>query len=760
MIAELRAGGGPGFSGVTAVEVAARCGISRENASRELNRLCAEGSLVKSAGRPVRFDLAAAGKDQAAGAAARGEQASPGGHARQLGTSGPGVHSDQPEAFRKIIGYDGTLQVVVEKAKAAMIYPGGLHTLITGPTGSGKTMLAHAMHDFAVQSGSLPPSAPLVVFNCAEYARNEELLASHLFGHVKGAFTGADSDRAGLIERADGGILLLDEVHRLPPSAQEMLFLLMDSGIYRRVGESRQERRAGVTIISCTTEVPDSALLQTFLRRVPVLINMPAFGDWSVGERVLVVRHLLAREADHLGRPVSVDQVTFDRWVDFRGDGNLGHLRSVIQLAVAKALLKSGAGRRVVCVGAARDAGDGSEPLTVRPGLPQGVSQRNILNELSQMMDSGARMDEAFSSVIEHLETDGRSTLQRKARSGAAGLVEYLVPGHIRRATTRALESASGLLGVTFDSAHHLRLALHLAAAIGRLDSAGPAEEFPAAATPAQRTAAETVLRGLEEDLGVEMPAREMVYLTRFLISAMGEYAGYQASRQAAGKPVILATCYSGEGAAARIRDTLRSIFGDSVSVVCCGERGIDRLLDSGYLNPCGVVAAIGSVDPRLPGVPFIPVEDLVMGDGLKELVDLLGLDPARMDTYEFSMAGSLTMDTLLDSMVFLNPHKALSEAETFVRTLESGLGRSFSKAVRVRLMVHTACMLERLVTRKSSGSIEGAATSRHIGSDDLQGLLAQQVRCALAHVESSFELKVPDDEVLILSQIIESELP
>ncbi|MCV5918152.1 sigma-54 factor interaction domain-containing protein, partial [Escherichia coli] len=90
----------------------------------------------------------------------------------------------------------------------------------------GKTFFAELMHCFACKHtiGSPPP---LVYFNCAEYAHNPELLSSHLFGHHKGAFTGASENNTGLVEQADGGYLLLDEVHRLPYEGQEKLFSIL-----------------------------------------------------------------------------------------------------------------------------------------------------------------------------------------------------------------------------------------------------------------------------------------------------------------------------------------------------------------------------------------------------------------------------------------------------------------------------------------------------------------------------------------------------
>ncbi|HHV19194.1 MAG TPA: sigma 54-interacting transcriptional regulator, partial [Thermoanaerobacterales bacterium] len=160
-------------------------------------------------------------------------------------------HSTELSAFKRIIGFDGSLKPQIQQAKAAILYPPhGLHTLILGPTGVGKSNLAEAMYDYALEIGSLPDGAPFIIFNCADYAENPQLLLSQLFGHVKGAYTGAATPKEGLVEKADGGILFLDEVHRLPPEGQELLYFLMDKGKFRRMGETETERTARVLIIA------------------------------------------------------------------------------------------------------------------------------------------------------------------------------------------------------------------------------------------------------------------------------------------------------------------------------------------------------------------------------------------------------------------------------------------------------------------------------------------------------------------------------
>ena len=102
--------------------------------------------------------------------------------------------------------------------------------MITGDSGTGKSYMAQLLHEYAIAQQVIAPDAPFINFNCAQYASNPELLAANLFGYVKGAFTGAVSDRAGAFEAAQGGILFLDEVHRLNAEGQEKLFTARPQG--------------------------------------------------------------------------------------------------------------------------------------------------------------------------------------------------------------------------------------------------------------------------------------------------------------------------------------------------------------------------------------------------------------------------------------------------------------------------------------------------------------------------------------------------
>lgn len=243
-------------------------------------------------------------------------------------------------AFNRIIGIDGSLKPQIQQAKAAILYPpNGLHTLILGPTGVGKSNLAEAMYEFALEIGTLQNDAPFIIFNCSDYAENPQLLLSQLFGHVKGAYTGAVVSKEGLVEKADGGILFLDEVHRLPPEGQELLYFLMDKGKFRRMGETDIERTANVLIIAATTEDIESSLLLTFRRRIPMIIELPALVARPLDERYKIITNFFNKEADRIGMKVKVTQQALRALLLYDCPGNIGQLRSDIQVACARGFL-------------------------------------------------------------------------------------------------------------------------------------------------------------------------------------------------------------------------------------------------------------------------------------------------------------------------------------------------------------------------------------------------------------------------------------
>ena len=310
--------------GVTAQSIAEIFGIKRNVASHYLNLLEKEGKLQKGTNRPVHFSIPTDTEKKAEECNNMIDERS--------------AAQKEVSVFSKFIGYNGSMEQVIEKCKAAVNYPvNGLTMIICGASGVGKSYLASLIHQYAVESGAVEKNAPFVVLNCADYANNSELLSSVLFGHVKGAFTGANEEKQGLLAEADGGYLFLDEVHNLSAENQEKLFLFIDSQKYRMLGDSKNWQTAKVRLLFATTEDIHSTLLATFRRRIPFEIRIPDFLERSYGERFLLVSSFFQNEAEILKKNICVDSEYFRRMLNLHEEGNIGAVKSKIKVLCAHA---------------------------------------------------------------------------------------------------------------------------------------------------------------------------------------------------------------------------------------------------------------------------------------------------------------------------------------------------------------------------------------------------------------------------------------
>jgi DNA-binding NtrC family response regulator len=142
---------------------------------------------------------------------------------------------------------------------AQRVAPTDASVFITGESGSGKELIAQFIHHHSRRS-----SRPLIAVNCA--ALPEALLESEMFGHVKGAFTGAVRDKPGLLEAANGGTLLLDELVEMPKPIQAKLLRVIQDGVVRRVGSENTDAVVNVRFVACTNRNPEEAVEEHALR--------------------------------------------------------------------------------------------------------------------------------------------------------------------------------------------------------------------------------------------------------------------------------------------------------------------------------------------------------------------------------------------------------------------------------------------------------------------------------------------------------------
>jgi Nif-specific regulatory protein len=300
--------------------------------------------------------------------------------------------------FPEIVGRGPAMQTVFEMM--ARVIPSDAAVLITGETGTGKELVARAIH-----YGGPRRQAAFVPVNCSGIPEN--LLESELFGHRKGAFTGAVTDKEGLFEAATGGTLLLDEVADLPPPLQPKLLRALATGEIRRVGDVAA-RHVDVRVISATNRnlgrlVQEGKFREDLYYRLNVIpIELPPLRQRRE-DIPLLVGHFLTASAARQGKPVAgITQPALERLVDYPWPGNIRQMENTIERAVVLCL-----GERLtekdIMLPAPAEAGTGTAGTAAeiekravlerlkafngnrtRTAASLGISRRTLLNKLAE----------------------------------------------------------------------------------------------------------------------------------------------------------------------------------------------------------------------------------------------------------------------------------------------------------------------------------------------------------------------------------------
>ncbi|MFV3305976.1 sigma-54-dependent transcriptional regulator [Pseudomonas sp. NY15181] len=229
-----------------------------------------------------------------------------------------------------IIGSCPPMQELYTKIRK--VAPTDSNVLIQGESGTGKELVARALHNLSKRT-----KAPLISVNCA--AIPETLIESELFGHEKGAFTGASAGRAGLVEAADGGTLFLDEIGELPLEAQARLLRVLQEGEIRRVG-SVQSQKVDVRLIAATHR--DLKMLaktgqfreDLYYRLHVISLKLPPLRERGA-DVMEIARSFLARQCSQMGRPaLSFSHEAEQAIRHYPWPGNVRELENAIERAV------------------------------------------------------------------------------------------------------------------------------------------------------------------------------------------------------------------------------------------------------------------------------------------------------------------------------------------------------------------------------------------------------------------------------------------
>lgn len=534
--------------GVTASEVGEYLNLDRANVSRYLNKLYKENKIKKIEGRPVLYKL---GKDE-----------------EEIEKDIKIIENDKEPQEEKLgievensldnlVGANQSLQIPIQQAKAAILYPpSGLHTLILGETGVGKSMFAEAMYSFAKESHVLNENSPFIRFNCADYADNPQLVIAQIFGVKKGAFTGADRDKDGLLKKANGGILFLDEIHRLSPQGQEMLFTFIDKGVFRPLGETDKQEEVRVQIIAATTEDPKSYLLQTFTRRIPMTIVLPPLRERTIKERYELLEEFIKAESLRLKASIYINKNALISFLLYDCPNNIGQLKSDIQLSCAKAFLNYKFNKKKYIIIEQSDLQsivkkgimklkenreeinrlfDGVEDV-LRFSYKENLNNKNlsgekkeegesfyetIENKIDNLKDKGVKEEEITDILNVDIEEYFRKYMKNLKGNFRKDEILKIVDSRIVEIVEKILAYASEKLGREYDDKVYYGLALHLQGSIERIINGNkiyhPKLNSIRADYNKEFIVAMDVVKMIEDEFGVQVSLDEIGYITMFL---------------------------------------------------------------------------------------------------------------------------------------------------------------------------------------------------------------------------------------------------
>ena len=237
--------------------------------------------------------------------------------------------STRSEYFN-IIGSSKLMQTIYETIES--VAKSDANVLIVGESGTGKELIANAIH-----YNSLRARKPFIKVNCA--ALPKELIESELFGHTKGAFTGAHADKEGLVQHAAGGSLMLDEIAEMPVELQPKLLRVLQERSYRKIG-SEKTYAVDFRLISSTNRPPADAIREgvlrddLFYRISTITIHVPPLRD-RTEDIQLLTDHFLHEYAQKYERPIGgVSPAAYQRLFGHAWPGNVRELQNVIERAV------------------------------------------------------------------------------------------------------------------------------------------------------------------------------------------------------------------------------------------------------------------------------------------------------------------------------------------------------------------------------------------------------------------------------------------
>lgn len=795
--------------GVQANEIACSLGLERSNVSKELNLLYRSGQVIKLQGKPTLylhrdvlsqryptcFIPVTIPKGQTMKDYIRPEQL-------------PNDILPQPQTeLETMIGANGSLRQAIRQARAAVSYPPrGLHTLLIGNVGVGKTKFARAMFSYAVANGKIGPDIEFVTFNCQDYAMSPQYLLSQIFGYVKGAIPGSEKGRRGLIESAAGGILYLDGVDKLPPKAQDMLITLIEKNIFSRLGEASVTRQGSLMIIAATTQQTDSPAISKFIHSVPIRIVLPDIDARGCAEVMEHLFYFFHKEAETIGVSIKIHKDILACLTAVKHVGNIGEMKSTVKIITSQAYLEFSAENKpsrvmeityqhlpvsitqslsgqeaVIAEIVELFSSSRQEYVMFTPGLktPHFAATPKEKSPVDAFTDKAIRSDVTF-----ELDDVGSYISHCVSRLGSGGDAQFnalrqMVPTEVYDALLQTLSGFAEYRCMIQNPSLIYGFLLHVFNVIKRVQNQFDIRYHPVEnikiTNPKEYAVAEAIKHRLYEAIGVMLPEQELGFIAMYL---------YLATKWSEASKVALLAVFHGAHVAEAMAEYVNAVCGCNrvnwinftpqmtyemllQNVVQRARElnqgaGVLLLTDMEPLSALHkhITSATGIKAETLCGISM-PVmltmarRSMKAGYTIRALLSEVIL-PAETSAGEESPSqgvgttfiNRIINEILTKSLTFLNPTKAAYALLGSLDLILSDLQLPYSDEIAIKFIFHCSHMLERVIR---AASLEYMKLKRFVNENSELMLLLEK---RMAYPSEIFGITIPTSELAYIAEI------
>lgn len=778
--------------------------MNRANVSKLLNVLLRSGDVIKIIGRPTLYAHREELTKHFPGiffpsTVPKGKTLSD-----FLGDREQGAQTNPAPttALEKEIGCDGSMAPMIRQAEAAVSYPqGGLHTLLAGSLGIGKSRFAEEMYDYAMATGAFPPDAKFVVFDCQDYSSSSaQHILAQLFGIAKGALPGDEKGKRGLIETTKG-ILYLNNIQRLPPKAMDMLVAFLEKNIYSRLGEPTVLRHADVMIICATTEPPGSQLIERLCERIPIVIRLPSISERSTYEILDYLFLFFGREAAAMQMPIKLGRDVLACLAAMPYHGNIAEMKNLVRIVCSQAYLDytaqpirgkmiritdrhlppevlqtvSGDSPRTAEVTAIFSELDGNDVLLM-PGetkvIPKPVEKPGTGDLTADSNDTGEEVVE-----IGNVDSYIGRCISRLRSSADAKLLhpEKLLPPPVFEAVDSILSNGDYKYIMQNQSLLYGFL-LHLRNVLSRFSNHVPIRYSGTTdigrTNPKEYEAAFQIKNGIQQATGLLIPEQELGFIAMYL---------YLASRWSESSRVgLLAVCH-GEHTAESMAKYVNSICGcsrvawinfssgmtyeDLLQTVLKKSAELDRGLGLLFLTDIEPLLSLhqdltrntGIQANTLPNISLslmlsVARKSMESGCTLQTLCTAFPQEQPKTGNSsgcsEPDFMNRIIHDVLSQSLTFLSPEKSARSLLSSLNAILKALGLCYSDEIAIKFIFHCSHMLERVIRNESLKYVKlNAFLNAHAR---LVCLLEKE----LNETEEIFGVKIPPSELAYVAEI------